>query len=42
MKSITLLFAPPRFPVKLIQCIALGLASSVCCLLKSMAKQPIN
>ena len=37
MKSIALLFAPRRFPVKVICCITFGSAASACCLVKSAA-----
>ena len=37
MKKIAALPALSRFPVKLIRCIAFESASSVCCLLKSIA-----
>ena len=37
MKNINLVFLPSRFPVKLIYCIAFGLVSSACCLLKFIA-----
>ena len=36
MKNLTQLFAPLRFPVKLICCVAFGSASIACCLLKSI------
>ena len=37
MKNIVATFAPSRFPVKLICCIAFGQSSNFCGLLKSIA-----
>ena len=37
MKNIVAPLSQPRFPVKLICCIAFGSASNACCLLKSIA-----